>query len=615
MAGFAESSELDSHQRACSQFSPALSFFPTSVRHTFEAGKKQFISYAVSALDIEARKTSSSISFGPQSRNEGELTPISVGWNTKFLIHADSFPVNYAKTLIGADCLQRMFQCLQFETFYIFSVIQRNARPMRPLTDNERLEASRANRCGNCSIWMSKDQSCANHCHSTSGCYTGQICRRCNAAFRKNEVLKMFLHGFSYFDSKLILSALDSKAGRERVKTIKAFAKGGENCMKIDLEYRCLACFEQDLPKSVPDFAVLKGRSAEMKSIYQREFDERLEIVKREIQIQKDLVAMENEEDQEDEEEEVEEEGGNEGASWRELTREFESATASPEEFDWRTKPCPHKRGWAGRRLVMADSNLLIRSSLAKASDDLVTSALQPTRCAFYPEGPPGAHPSSRIWLGERKDCPCCVNLSPILEEAPEVIDYADRMMGDSKHTELLLKKLQNFPYSILDEDLEELNKSTTFPSREKFVNQLQDGKEIDIESYQSLKEDCERANIADPMSLLITYQNVDVISLLLLLQFSYKFVFRHFGLNILRYISISKLAFDIVLRHATATVGEGLEYVSSYRLYNFFKSSLQGGFSQATQYGRMFVSNFKYSSKFKPSKPQTLYCLLDKTR
>ena len=197
LTGFQTPQELDAHQGACSKKEPKLNFLSTASRHNFEVGKKKFPTTCILALDIESQKSKSEVSFGPMSVNKGKHSPISVGFSSKFLLHAESYPLSLPKVLFGTDCLERVFEELRWEVFYLQAIIQKNDRPMRALTNSEKELSSTANQCGNCTKLLTVETRSHNHCHSLMRCYTGELCKRCQALFVKNEALQCYVHNLA----------------------------------------------------------------------------------------------------------------------------------------------------------------------------------------------------------------------------------------------------------------------------------------------------------------------------------------------------------------------------------------------------------------------------------
>ena len=399
----------------------------------------------------------------------------------------------------------------------------------------------------------------------------------------------------------MIIKSLDTPKVRDRIKRISAFSKSGDSILRLQVDFKCYACFPNDLPTQASDYGVLKQRSTAMRQEFEQEFQEKLVIVKQELEIQKRL-SVDYDKNIEEEEEDDEDK-----ADW-------EDECALPDK-DWRKTRCPHKRGWPGRRIIFKDSQKIINGSLGKLTDEMVQSALQPTLCQAFPKPPPNAkYPETVIWLGGPKPCECCRELFCVSRDAREVTYFSERMLGDCRHSDILLQKLSHFPYHMLDLGTEYLESSEEFPTVELFTNSLKDNAPIETAAYDQLKQNLAKIGVQDGMSMLVLYQSVDVISLLLLLQISTQFMFRTFGLNLLRYTSISRFANDVLVRHACKVVKGGLEHIPTDVLYRLAKRSLFGGFSQNNDYGTLKIPNMRYSATFDPDKDQSLYIALDKT-
>ena len=256
---------------------------------------------------------------------------------------------------------------------------------------------------------------------------------------------------------------------------------------------------------------------------------------------------------------------------------------------------------------------MLIRGSLAKCLQEMFSTAVQPNKCLAMPQGHP-EYPDSEIWLGdEPKTCSCCSQKHSVKVDASNVCHFSTHGLGDIKWTNMLLRKLPNFPYQELNKGIEALRSFPSWPSVAAFRNSLKDNEDISMADYLSLKSNCHLMGITNSYDLLIMYLSADLLGLCTLIDFSHRYLFREFNLNLLRFISISRLGFELILRTAQQEIGEdGIEYVTSENLYNMNRKACLGGFMSVSSYGKTIVPNVIYSPKFDVSKNQSIYLNVD---
>ena len=66
----------------------------------------------------------------------------------------------------------------------------------------------------------------------------------------------------------MILKAMESDRAKNIIKKLRAFCKSGQDVLSIDLEFKCYACFPEDIPTQPPVFALLTQNKENMKQAY-----------------------------------------------------------------------------------------------------------------------------------------------------------------------------------------------------------------------------------------------------------------------------------------------------------------------------------------------------------
>ena len=608
--GYRTENELSSHAQYCSVGDPRLEFPSKQRRLIFEAKKKSVPTTVLLTCDIETALSKENLtSFGPLSETSGRLEPVMIGYVMKFLLHADLFPQSMPKMLEGPSCVEEIWKFLQFDVFYINSLINQMDQPIRPLSDSEKQLLDTATNCACCKRFFSDGRSVTHHCHA-GGEAISKLCYRCNARIAKLEVCQCLLQNLQSFDSVFLLHALNSAEAKKSVSSYKIFAKESQKILKMDIHFKCLVCDSSEMlsKEDLKKLAVFPHREEQMREVLLQEYDQKLAIVQREIQLQR-----ENAEDGSilEIEEEVlsdqEEEGDYESFFAEDPVVNSPSRTSEAR--------CKHFAAHTHRRLSIKDSLMLIRCSLQKALDEMVSTALQPSVCEAYPHGDP-SYPQSKLWLSEtEKTCLCCAEKYSVRTEARDVCHFSEKALGSVEYAPRFLSKLPQFPYKLLDLGIPKLKAMKSWPSRESFQNALKDNEEITEQDYSRLKTDCANMGVTTGYGLLYYYLSCDLYGLANLLHASTKYLFKNFELNLLRYMSISKFGYDLIIRTANEQINhQGLEYVSDENLYRMYKAGSQGGFLSCNAMARSLIPNMVYNPEFDVDDPQSIYMNLDIT-
>lgn len=153
-------------------------------------------------------------------------------------------------------------------------------------------------------------------------------------------------------------------------------------------------------------------------------------------------------------------------------------------------------------------------------------------KCRVSPQGDPNFL-DSEIHLQPQKKL--ALEKHAVRIDAPKICHHAEAGYGDLNLTQFFLRKLPGYCFSLLNIDgLPHLKSLYEWPTRPDFFNQL---KECPIEeaTYLELQSMGTRLGLRNPYGLLIFYLTCDILGLQNLLFLSHLFVFKEFGLNILR--------------------------------------------------------------------------------
>ena len=394
----------------------------------------------------------------------------------------------------------------------------------------------------------------------------------------------IFGHHASAFDSKFLLQILAHPSSKRLINRVQAFSKESEVVLKIAIEFSCLICCPEDLPKRPFEFATLSTSKERMTQEYEREFFEMLDVVKTEICHHERLLANRDSSRSQPPPEATQREShprlvdsdaslikSSDESEWARVSEVTSSDCLSDEEIEGlsteqllrrihafnesrkekrinnssigakrRQRKCRHKSALPLRKVEFRDSNLLLRSSLKRASDAMASSSLQLTKCAANPDVDPN---ESVICLSPTaKSCSCCKSREHIPTDHPELLKFADICFGDSSKLKFLTQKWSEFPFSLLN-DMPQLERMPGFPSRDYFVNNhVSPPQQMTEREYLDVKILCQSYGVITARDLLVFYSLSDSIILSLVVTCAYKLLFREFNLNVLRFNTVSRL-------------------------------------------------------------------------
>ena len=256
-------------------------------------------------------------------------------------------------------------------------------------------------------------------------------------------------------------------------------------------------------------------------------------------------------------------------------------------------------------------------SSLSK-STDAVKTCFQHRTCS---DNSSGFHLSDH-----KKTCQCCNDLFDFRKDGGGVLcDFSKNFFNDEKFVNDLTRKAP-FPYSKLDELLSADRTAIVeevmlhpIPPRSEFLNELADSKGDDESRTTSPREYNELIDLTTTLGidcfgdLLLLYNCVDTLLVLLNLFAINRFYFQHFGLSILRYSSLSKYGFDVLMQGVQKEYGRGVEGISSPDLLEFLKDGNFGGLSSFLKCGgRPEYANLAELIGFLKDNPQSAKIFVD---
>ena len=608
--GYKTSEELSKHTKFCQIGEPTLIFPSRAERLRYAPRRKACPVSVIGVADVETGLKPSQVKFGPLSSTKGVLTPIMCGYSFKFLIHADKFPICMPIMTEGETCIDRLWKFLRFDAFYLNSILNQQQFPVRPLTALQQSIVNTATHCSNCYRFLN-GQFVLHHCHTGSEPIAA-YCFQCNAMYQLLEINSIWFHNLENFDALLLLQSLESAEAKRHIERIRVFAKESQKIIKIDLTFRCYCCFPDEVlqEKDLKELSVFSHREKEIRHQLNCEYRQKLKFVHKEIKNQREssadniVIEMREDDDDSDDDDDDDESYGEDEGDMIEINEPI---------FNPKPLKCKHHGARFHKRLQIKDSLMLIRGSLAKSLQEMFSTAIQPNKCSAMPNGHP-QYPDNDIWLGdEPKSCSCCLQKHAVRQDASDICHFSAKALGSIKWSHMLLRKLPHFPYSVLNKGITKLRSMQNWPSMESFENSLKDNENISLRDYESLKANCSSMGIRTSYDLLIFYLSADLLGLCTLIDFSHQYLFKEFNMNLLRFLSISRYGYDLILRTAQDEIGEeGIEYVTDERLYNMNRKACLGGFMSVSSYGKTIVPNVIYSPEFDPHKPQSVYLNVD---
>ena len=267
-----------------------------------------------------------------------------------------------------------------------------------------------------------------------------------------------------------------------------------------------------------------------------------------------------------------------------------QQSSAAPE---WTSGPalneyrqgCKHARN--ERTLIIRDSLSYTQSSLQSA----VTASkdtLQKEVCN---------DPNSSLHLSSiSKSCICCKDKYPIAHVATSLLDFTKDYFNDEHLVNDFFKKMV-FPYKALDRlagsdgRIDQSVVDGPIPEFSFFKNELRDSRtpdgqgEVSLEEYEALLAMCSRLNIETFGELIGCYNLIDILLTVGVCRIVDRFYYEQFQISVLRFGSLSKFAFEILVKGASER-GLGMETVMNADHRAFLQKSVYGGLSHCLYYG-----------------------------
>lgn len=173
---------------------------------------------------------------------------------------------------------------------------------------------------------------------------------------------------------------------------------------------------------------------------------------------------------------------------------------------------------------------------------------------------------------------------------------------NDSKALKLLSQKLP-FPYSFITP--ERLRTQKELPDEKFFYNDLNET-EISADNYALAKEIWRYFNCQTLSDYLEIYLKSDILYLVDVFQHFRAFFNAEFQLESAKYLSISSLSYDCMLKYTKCQI----ELIHDQEMYNFIRDSIRGGLTNIPQ--RYFKANNKYMQDYDKNKPSSFIAYLD---
>ena len=650
----------------------------TGCRFSYEEKRRPAICFGAVDLECASKPLTSQNEvgmFGPMAAARSQFIAVSFSSQSYLNVEGAEAYQLLSKTYVGRDPILNFFRLLMFESAYFASILNNKLTyPLRMSHEQSEL-ASCATHCGNCKKWMPEGSKVYHHDHAigpeTSPTnFISVCCPRCNQKFRRKTPYFLSAHNLRSFESAFIVShILKDPRCADLFDDIQIFTKGADNVSSMRLVFKCFLCNPQILMRKRLKFLVPSDRQDQVNSLLDKEFEKmhihvneyvEKERIRPRIARERAAAQLHNEavladmhdddhvdddddddddeyyDDDEDDDDELDEvveldDGVNDnvqddadapdaqgdpalsGGERHPPPPPPHSLPPRPRRKDDAMKTCPHGRSF--RMLIVKDSLALTCASLQKTVDACARS-FQPKVC--------GKNAAEVGFWSElySKDCDCCKNLYLIREQGQILCKYVLDYFGDLSLIDVCFSKAL-FPYQYVDKlinsddgsfNAEALNHP--IPSRNHFNNSLSDSGELPSqEEYDELRSNLELVGAKTFGDYLLHYNSCDSIHVLICLLTIERFYFQHFDLSIMRYNSLPRFGYDILLRScAERAGGDGsVEFVHDESQRLFLREANTGGLQLcARNGGNVEMMNCIELPHFDSSKPQTKCLSLD---
>ena len=617
------------HSSNSSESQTEIEFLPVGSQTVFRMNQSASISPIVSGFDIEVghRPVADSKMLGQMADCRGELVPVSFA--SYFGYHLDSvdtLPKLLPKCYIGQDSIEKFYHTAMIELAYLQSELRQVYFPI-DMTEDEKALRAEATSCANCARdFRDNEVKLSHHDHTKKhNNFLGYLCARCNGLELKVQAGVCFVQNLKSFESVFLSNSIVRPEVRRLLQELKIFTKGsGDAVSSMRCVFTCLLCDESLIPERRIAYRWFGQNKTQLEDDLDLEYERIKDVLKERKRA--DRARAENE--RLDQDSTADDEGSGDSSSGSETdSGESDDAVEEEEEGEgggeervkqsnkWKRGPllneafpkCPHPK--RERTLVLRDSMSYFAGSGLQRTVDAVRACFQPERCGDFSSG--------FLVSEERRHCVCCRDLYSFKQEGSILCDFAVNGFNDIKAVDSLCKKAI-FPYSKLtslvmkDGTINESVLVEPMPEFSAFENQLADPRsekgQPSLQDYRELMQLTEAWGLTNFQDLLIVYNICDVALMLLCVFTVNRFYFKSFGLSIMRYSSLSRFAYDCLLKGVYDKYGRGVETISSMEMLRFLEGGTFGGMSSVLFHGGTpKYANLRELPNFDPNKPQIL--------
>ena len=667
-------SEISKHRLVCGSVDPTT----LTIQRFHARGKGAKFSYeqkrrpviCMGSMDLECaskplRSAAERGMFGPMSETRSQFVPVSFSSQSYLNVEGAEKYQLLCKSYVGPDTLLHYFRLLFFESAYFTSLLcDKLVFPMR-ITREQKAAAEKATHCGNCKKQLLDDSKHYHHDHAISPeaaetNFIGVLCGSCNGKFRRKTEYYLSCHNLKSFESAFIVRNIlvDSRCS-DLFEDVKIFCKGADNVSSLKLTFKCFLCHPELLMNERLNFLVPSNRQEIVNHALDLEFrrmkttirdyieTERLrhriprsaratqlqnEAVLAEALVHQQASSDEDDDEEEDEEEEEEEGEAEEEEEEEEEEGEFDAFTSGRvpsadlnqsrvdetvqetpiAQVDEAKKKCPHGKSF--RTVIVKDSLAITCASLEKTVNACAQN-FQPKICGENVV-------NSGFWLQPvSKDCACCRHLYNMTHQGQVLCNFCVDYYGDLNLVDVSFSKAL-FPYSYVDKLIDDEGNfipdalNDPIPSRCHFKNELSDSDELPSEAaYEKLLSLLQKVGVTNFADYLLFYNSGDTLELLVALLTIERFYFEHFDSSVLRYNSLPRFAYDILLRSCLEKEGGdgSVDFLASESERLYLKEANCGGIQLcSTAGGPVDYMNCIELPRFSPVRRQKKTVTLD---
>lgn len=177
------------------------------------------------------------------------------------------------------------------------------------------------------------------------------------------------------------------------------------------------------------------------------------------------------------------------------------------------------------------------------------------------------------------------------------------KVFGDDIKTQNLICQKGFFPYDLLS--LANLEKITSFPSKNDFFDDLT-GEKISDENYEHAEKVWKHMRCRNLQDYLKIYLTADITLLADVFENFRSFFYRNFSLDCTKYVSLSGLSYDSMMRFTRCEI----DLIHEEEMFLFIRRAMRGGVTQINQ--KLAYCNNKYLKNYNPSQETSYIIYLD---